>query len=160
MSVPDAALSGEVISPTDPVIQTTRAQSTWTLGEREHALLVHDADKHEARFYTAMKAFIITAVVDVAVNGGLPVAQALLQRYDLPLLNDGMLSGVCGLAAIVFACAMIYFYAGYHNCTLQLHFNIETPTHVRHNWAKWIVLTLGSGGFRSRQLGGVLLDRR
>lgn len=74
-------------------LEALSAESDWTLREREHAMLVHDADKYEACFYKAMKAFVLAVVVDVAVKGGLPVAQALLERYDLPLLNDGMLSG-------------------------------------------------------------------
>jgi hypothetical protein len=127
-------LIGEVLAPSD----STSSASQWTLGEREHALLVRDADKYEARLYKAMKAFIFAVILDVAVNGGLPVAQALLRRYELPPLNDSMLSGVCGLAAIAFACAMLFFYARFRTSSRQLWLNLDEPVDDKHDWARWL----------------------
>jgi hypothetical protein len=91
-----------------------------------------------------MKAFIFAVIIDVAVNGGLPVAQALLRRYELPPLNDSMLSGVCGLAAIAFACAMLFFYAHFRACSRQLWLNLDVPVYATRDWAKWLALSLGS----------------
>jgi hypothetical protein len=137
-----APLDGDIVAPNYAPLKNTESPKL-TLGEREHELLMRYADKYEVRFYSAMKAFVYAALLDVAVNGGLPVAQAVLRRYELPLLPEVMLSAVCGLAAIIFACVMVYFYAQYRGYSMQLWFNFDTSAHITNNWAKWVAVSFG-----------------
>lgn len=67
-----------------------------------------------------------------------------MHRYNLPTLNDTMLSGVCGLAAIAFACVTIYLYACFRTVSNQLWLNLNIPVRATNEWARWLMLTLGS----------------
>ncbi len=137
-------------SPLDGVIEyepdVSNSIHRPTSAQRENDFIMRRADKYEGRLYLAIKGFIAAFLFDVAVNGGLPVAQALLHKFELPLLNDRMLSGAFGLAAIVCAGMMIYFYVCFRLYNPQLWFDIQMPARVKYSWMRWFVLAAGSAG--------------
>lgn len=97
--------------------------------QRENAYIMRKYDKLEGRLFYALLAFVGTFLLDVAVHGGLPIAQAWLKKNDMPAVDDVFISGACGLAALVFAGLTAYFYLSLLYYNPQRWFNISPPPH-------------------------------
>jgi hypothetical protein len=117
---------------------TDRTPNAFSDGNLEHRYLVHRADRYEDRLFKAVVAYLCACGLVVVLKAGLPIAQALLHRYDLPPLDERLLTGFFGAAAFILGGVILYCLARVRQYTPQYDLKL-----VGRTWEFNVAQTLG-----------------
>lgn len=95
-------------------------------GQREHAFLLHQADKFEQRALRIKVLFVAAVILSVLSKAGVPVATALLKQYGLPTAtNLSLVTGLMAGIAILFAAALLRYELESRAYALQIQLNMN-----------------------------------